>query len=103
MLVSRKPSVLLLPQGRPRNHTCWRNHGLPYSALSLSLGFGAGLVGFNPVGDSRYNGLAVQMTKRYSKNFSYQLAYTYSHAQDDSTATLFSTYFTPRRGQDFAE
>ena len=41
------------------------------------------------------------MNKRYSKNFSYQVAYTYSHAQDDSTATLFSTYFTPRRGQDF--
>jgi len=66
-----------------------------------SLGFNANIVGFNPVGNSRYNGLAVQMNKRYSKNFSYQLAYTYSHAQDDSTATLFSTYFTPRRGQDF--
>lgn len=76
--------------------------GLPYSALS-SFGFNSatGLVGFDPVGNSRYNGLAVQMTKRYSKNFSYQVAYTWSHAQDDSTATLFSTYFTPRRGQDF--
>ncbi len=77
---------------------------LPFSALS-AFGFnsGTGLVGFDPVGNSRYNGLAVQMNKRYSKNFSYQLAYTYSHAQDDSTATLFSTYFTPRRGQDFAD
>jgi hypothetical protein len=41
------------------------------------------------------------MTKRYSKNFSYILAYTWSHAQDDSTATVNSTDFTPRRGQDF--
>jgi hypothetical protein len=41
------------------------------------------------------------MTKRYSKNFSYVLAYTWSHAQDDSTATVNSTAFTPRRGQDF--
>ncbi len=73
---------------------------LPYNQLA-TLGFGQAIVGFNPVGNSRYNGLAIQMTKRYSKNFSYQLAYTFSHADDDSTATLFSTYFTPRRGQDF--
>ncbi len=64
-------------------------------------GFGANIVGFDPVGDSRYNGLAVQLNKRFSKSFSYQIAYTWSHAQDDSTATLFSTFFTPRRGQDF--
>jgi hypothetical protein len=73
---------------------------IPYNNLSV-YGFDANLVGFNPVGNSRYNGLAVQMTKRYSQNFQYVLAYTYSHAQDDSTASLFSTYFTPRRGQDF--
>jgi hypothetical protein len=73
---------------------------LPYNEFA-TLGFGQAIVGFNPVGDSRYNGLALQMNKRYSKNFSYQVAYTWSHAQDDSTATLFSTYFTPRRGQDF--
>lgn len=72
----------------------------PFNNLA-TLGFEQALVGFNPVGNSRYNGLAIQMNKRYSKNFSYQVAYTYSHAQDDSTATLFSTYFTPRRGQDF--
>jgi hypothetical protein len=73
---------------------------LPYNDLA-TLGFGQAIVGFDPVGDSRYNGLAIQMNKRYSKNFSYQIAYTWSHAQDDSTATLFSTYFTPRRGQNF--
>ncbi len=74
--------------------------GIPYNDLSI-YGFGQNLVGFNPVGNSKYNGLAIQVTKRYSKNFQYVLAYTWSHAQDDSTATLFSTYFTPRRGQDF--
>jgi hypothetical protein len=72
----------------------------PYNTLA-SLGFNQAIVGFDPVGNSRYNGLAIQMNKRYSKNFQYQIAYTWSHAQDDSTATLFSTYFTPRRGQDF--
>ena len=73
---------------------------IPYNDLAI-YGFQQNLVGFNPVGNSRYNGLALQVTKRYSKNFQYVLAYTWSHNEDDSTATLFSTYFTPRRGQDF--
>jgi hypothetical protein len=73
---------------------------IPYNNLAI-YGFEQNVVGFNPVGNSRYNGLALQVTKRYSKNFQYLLAYTWSHTQDDSTATLFSTYFTPRRGQDF--
>src|SRR5258706_14173115 len=41
------------------------------------------------------------MNKRYSKNFSYILAYTWSHAFDDTTATNFSTILSPRRAQDF--
>lgn len=72
----------------------------PWNDLAI-YGFNQAVVGFNPVGNSRYNGLALQMTKRYSKNFQYLVAYTWSHNEDDSTATLFSTYFTPRRGQDF--
>ena len=74
----------------------------PYNNLAI-YGFQQNLVGFNPVGNSRYNGLALQVTKRFSKNFQYLLAYTWSHTMDDSTATLFSTYFTPRRGQDFQD
>jgi hypothetical protein len=54
-----------------------------------------------PLGNSRYNGLSLSLTKRYSKNFSYLTNFTWSHAQDDSTATVFSTVLTPRRGQDF--
>ncbi len=73
---------------------------IPYNNLAI-YGFQQNLVGFNPVGDSRYHGLALQVTKRFSKNFQYLLAYTWSHTEDDSTATLFSTYYTPRRGQDF--
>ena len=41
------------------------------------------------------------MTKRYSNNFSYLAAYTWSHNFDDSTATNFSTILSPRRAQDF--
>jgi hypothetical protein len=59
------------------------------------------IVGYHPWGNSRYNGLQVQVNKRYSKDFSYIVAYTWSHNFDDSTATNFSTILSPRRAQDF--
>jgi hypothetical protein len=61
----------------------------------------ASITALEPQGNSSYNGLAVQMTKRYSKNFSYLAAYTWSHLMDDSTAAVNSTLLTPRRPQDF--
>jgi hypothetical protein len=73
---------------------------LPFNDLAI-YGFQNALVGYHPWGNSRYNGLALQMTKRYSKNFSYIAAYTWSHNFDDSTATNFSTILSPRRVQDF--
>ncbi|MGH9667939.1 MAG: TonB-dependent receptor domain-containing protein, partial [Bryobacteraceae bacterium] len=73
---------------------------LPNNYLA-QYGFPNNLTGYHPWGNSKYNGLQVQMTKRYSKNFSYIAAYTWSHAQDDSTATNFSTILSPRRAQDF--
>jgi hypothetical protein len=72
----------------------------PWNNLAI-YGFNQAIVGYNPWGNSRYNGLALQMTKRYSKNFSYIFAYTWSHNFDDSTATNFSTILSPRRTQDF--
>jgi hypothetical protein len=59
------------------------------------------IVGYHPWGNSRYDGLQMQLNKRYSKNFSYIVAYTWSHNFDDSTATNFSTILSPRRAQDF--
>ncbi len=73
---------------------------LPFNDLAI-YGFQQNLVGYHPWGNSRYNGLALQVTKRYSSNFSYIAAYTWSHAFDDSTATNFSTILSPRRAQDF--
>ena len=72
----------------------------PWNNLA-TYGFKNALVGYNPWGNSRYNGLALQMTKRYSNKFSYIAAYTWSHNFDDSTATNFSTILSPRRVQDF--
>jgi hypothetical protein len=66
-------------------------------------GFPNNITGYHPWGNSRYNGLALQMNKRYSNNFQYIAAFTWSHAQDDSTATNFSTILSPRRAQDFQD
>jgi len=65
------------------------------------LGFASNITWFPPIGNSEYHGLATQLTRRFSRGMSMMIAHTWSHNIDDSTATHFSTYLTPRRGQDF--
>ncbi|MBI2681578.1 MAG: TonB-dependent receptor [Candidatus Solibacter usitatus] len=67
----------------------------------LGYGFVQNITAYHPWGNSRYNGLQVQLNKRFSHDFSYILAYTWSHNFDDSTATNFSSILSPRRAQDF--
>jgi len=59
------------------------------------------LTGYAPQSYSSYNGLATQLNKRFSHNLSFIAAYTWSHLEDNATATNFSTYLTPRRAQDY--
>jgi hypothetical protein len=59
------------------------------------------ITAYAPEAYSSYHGLALQLTRRFSNNLSYIVAYTWSHLLDDATATNFSTYLTPRRAQDF--
>ena len=66
-----------------------------------SVGFTGNLVQFTPNGDSIYHGLATQVTKRMNHGLQFIGSYTWSHTIDDSTADVFSTVLTPRRGQDF--
>jgi hypothetical protein len=61
----------------------------------------ANIVGYAPQASSLYNGLALQLNRRFSNGLSFIAAYTWSHLEDDATATNFSTYLTPRRAQDF--
>ena len=83
--------------------------GLTLTRESLALGvhplnaagFNSTITAFTPRGNSSYHGLASQVTKRYSKNFTMTGAYTWSKNIDDSTATLASTVLTPRRPYDF--
>jgi hypothetical protein len=73
---------------------------IPNNPLS-PYGFSTPITAYEPMGSSQYHGLALQMTKRYSNNFSYQAAYTWSHLMDDATATVATTVLSPRRPQDF--
>jgi hypothetical protein len=66
-------------------------------------GFNNAITAYEPIGNSQYHGLALQATRRYSRNLSFIASYTWSHMMDDSTATVNSTLLTPRRPQDFGD
>jgi hypothetical protein len=76
------------------------NASFPTNALA-TYGSEGNIVAYAPQGYSSYNGLALQLTRRFANNFQYVVAYTWSHLLDDATATNFSTYLSPRRAQDF--
>ncbi len=71
------------------------------SNILAPYGFLSDITGFMPVGNSIYNGLAVQLNRRFTNNLQFVGSYTWSHAIDDSTAAVFSTLLTPRRPEDF--
>lgn len=66
-----------------------------------SSGSEANIVGYSPQASSTYHGLATQLNRRFSNGLTFIAAYTWSHLEDDATATNFSTYLSPRRAQDF--
>jgi hypothetical protein len=74
----------------------------PSNDLAI-YGSDANIVGYSPQASSTYHGLALQMNRRFSNGLAFIAAYTWSHLEDDSTATNFSTYLTPRRAQDFQD
>jgi len=68
----------------------------------VAAGFGSNsMVAFMPWSKSNYNGLAIQLNRRFVHGLLLDTAYTWSKNMDDATATAFSTYLTPRRSQDF--
>ena len=66
-----------------------------------AYGIANAITDYAPRGNSDYNGLALQATRRFSRGLSFITAYTWSHTLDDATATVNSTALTPRRPQDF--
>ncbi len=69
-----------------------------YSANNFN---GSNVVSFQDYGASNYNGLQTQLSRNFTNGLQFQAAWTWSHAFDNSTADVFSTYLTPRRPQDF--
>jgi hypothetical protein len=66
----------------------------------LAAGFTGIITSYQPWGNSIYHGWANSLTRRFSNGLQFIGAYTWSHAIDDSTADVFSTYLTPRRPED---
>ena len=66
-----------------------------------AAGFLNPIVQNSPIGNSSYNGLALELRRRFSHGLQLIGAYTWSHNIDDSTADFFTTVLTPRRAQDF--
>lgn len=66
-----------------------------------SVGFTNSIIGVVPTGDSRYNSLALQLTRRFTNGLQFIGAYTLSHNLDNSSVELFGTYLSPRRPEDF--
>ena len=75
---------------------------IPYNNLA-AYGSTQNLTGYNPEAYSSYNGLALQLNRRLANGLNLIAAYTWSHAEDDATATNFSTYLTPRRSQNWQD
>ena len=75
-----------------------------YVPAYANAGFnGADVVGFENYGASNYNGLQTTFSRNFTNGLQFQAAWTWSHAFDNSTADVFSTYLTPRRPQDFQD
>lgn len=65
-----------------------------------AAGFSSNITSFEPFGSSIYHGMAASVSRRFDHGLEFNLAYTWSHLIDDSTADVFSTVLTPRRPQD---
>ena len=66
-------------------------------------GFAGALTGFPNIGESRYDGVAASLTRRFTKNVGFTAAYTFSKTKDNSTNELFTSLLNPRRAQDAGE
>jgi hypothetical protein len=67
----------------------------------LPYGFKSIITSYVPQGNSEYNGLAVDVSKRLTGHLTFKGGYTWSHLMDDSTMELNFTSLTPRRPQDY--
>lgn len=69
-----------------------------------SQGFLGALTGLPvAIGESKYDGLSVSLTRRFANNFGFTAAYTWSETRDNSTNELNTSALNPRRPADAGE
>jgi hypothetical protein len=68
---------------------------------TYNAGFHDPITAFAPWGWSTYHGLQTQLQRKFTNGLQFQVAWTWSHEIDNSTADFFSTVISPRRPQDF--
>ena len=88
-----------LPNTLSALETAYDNGGYLKPAY-LNAGFQSFITAYMPWGNSIYHGWANSLNRRFSNGLQLNARYTWSHAIDDSTADVFSTYLTPRRPED---
>ncbi|HEY3457824.1 MAG TPA: carboxypeptidase regulatory-like domain-containing protein [Bryobacteraceae bacterium] len=69
----------------------------------LAAGFTNLITAYTAQGHSTYNGLALQLNRRFSNGLQFLAAYTWSHNIDNATAEFNTTSLTPRRAQNFLD
>jgi hypothetical protein len=72
-----------------------------YDPAYFNAGFFSSVTAYEPWGASTYHGLQAQVNRRFANGLQFQVAYTWSHTIDNSTADFHSTDIAPRRPQDF--
>jgi hypothetical protein len=100
------PTYLAMPSqatldSLPHSVSSLRANNSSYEPGYFNAGFLSNVTSWLPVGASKYNGLQVQFDRNFTNGLQFRAAWTWSHALDNSTAEVFSTYLTPRRPQDF--
>jgi len=88
-----------LPTTLAALETTYDNGGF-FKPAFLNAGFQSFITAYMPWGNSIYHGWANSLNRRFSNGLQMNVGYTWSHAIDDSTADVFSTYLTPRRPED---
>ncbi|HEV2761604.1 MAG TPA: TonB-dependent receptor [Pyrinomonadaceae bacterium] len=58
------------------------------------------LTTYDPVGNSQYDGVAANVTRRFSQGLAFTASYTFSKTISDSDNEVFSSVANPRRAQD---
>ncbi len=66
-----------------------------------AAGFTNTITSYQPEDSSTYNGLAVQLNRRFNNGLQFTGSYTWSHDIDNGTAEVYSTELSPRRAQNF--